>query len=771
MAVRTIGGIAVALNGRTADFQRKFATAEKTLLRFSNRAEMLGKKMAALGRTMTMSVTLPLLGIAAAGVKAFAGFDKAMVESTAIMGNLSDVMRKKLEDTAKQMSLKTTFAAKELAESYYFLASAGMDAVGSLKALEPVEKFAQAGAFNLSTATSLLAGSQSALGMKVSDSVKNMKNMLKVSDTLTMATRLADATTEQFAVALTRSGAGMKAYGVSLETGVAVLAALAEKQLKAEHGGEVFSRMLRLMIPAAIKNAQAYKELGVAVFDTQGNLRNFGDIIRDIETAFVGMTTKAKSAALEALGFRARVQGAILPLIGMSGRIREFEARLKKAGGTTKDVANKQLKSFSAQMKILWNRIVLAGTGIGKVLVPTIRKLAKRIESVVNWFNRLSFQQKENIIKWAAIVAAIGPALIIIGKMSIGIAALVKTFTMLTGVFNVLILKTPAVVASLRSILAASISLKAGLIGVALGLGYFTGRLLNWLSDGSLEEWATNLWKFLGVTERKLTELEKRNERILKKIQAARAVSTKKENETLKSLEKRLKSLDEEWFKRFARSRKIIASYKEEGRSVKGLVSILNSQEIAYVKQRRELERLIKMQEPKLVGKPTVLEPTKATNVLLTMEENLQAKILKMVQEKQKTYGDSIRLSALLVKMQERLERDLQEEYRFTKKQLVRKKMELEEVLKLQKALTLSTQEEIKPKPFAMGGGRQHAAAVEKGTVEAHSVELRQQQTMNKVERNTKDTTKGVDKLLEATREIVRAIQPSVEGDVVEIPA
>jgi hypothetical protein len=72
------------------------------------------------------------------------------------------------------------------------------------------------------------------------------------------------------------------------------------------------------MIPAATENAKAYKQLGISVLDSGGNLRNMADILGDMETAFGDMSPKVRSAALEALGFQKRMQQVIIPLLGAS---------------------------------------------------------------------------------------------------------------------------------------------------------------------------------------------------------------------------------------------------------------------------------------------------------------------------------------------------------------------------------------------------------------------------------------------------------------------
>ena len=97
-------------------------------------------------------------------LKTFAGFDDALNQSLAIMGDVSDAMRKDMAQAAKDVARETRFNATDAAESYFFLASAGLDAKQSIEALPQVAQFAQAGMFDMAQATDLLTDAQSALG-------------------------------------------------------------------------------------------------------------------------------------------------------------------------------------------------------------------------------------------------------------------------------------------------------------------------------------------------------------------------------------------------------------------------------------------------------------------------------------------------------------------------------------------------------------------------------------------------------------------------------
>ena len=65
---------------------------------------------------------------------------------------------------------------------------------------------------------------------------------------------------------------------------------------------------------------------------------------------------------------------------------------------------------------------------IGGALIPVFQKMMGAMSDLISWFSGLTKEQKDNVIKWGLIAAAIGPVLIVIGKMSTGLASLIGGF-------------------------------------------------------------------------------------------------------------------------------------------------------------------------------------------------------------------------------------------------------------------------------------------------------------------------------------------------------
>jgi TP901 family phage tail tape measure protein len=360
------GTLRVRIIGDASDLQRTLGNATGRLTRFARHGAL------ALGAATVAGV--------AASVRSFANFDQAMTNSLAIMGDVSDTMRRDMSNAAREVATTTQFSATQAAEAYFFLASAGLDAAASIEAMPRVAAFAQAGQFDLARATDLLTDAQSALGMAADDTAENLQNMIRVSDVLVRANTLANASVEQFSEALTqKAGAALRNLNKDVEEGVAVLAVYADQGSKGSEAGTRLNATLEGLTRTARENRDEYERLNVAVFDSQGEMRNMADIVSDLEGAFAGMSTEQRDAELASLGLTRQARDGIIALLGNSEAIRDYESALRDAAGTTDEVANNQMQTFWAQLGLVKDQFVDVGLSIGEALMPALMEFA-------NWF-------------------------------------------------------------------------------------------------------------------------------------------------------------------------------------------------------------------------------------------------------------------------------------------------------------------------------------------------------------------------------------------------
>lgn len=312
------------------------------------------KKFSKIAGGIAAAAGAAVAGIAVAGVREFVKFDEALNKSTAIMGDVSDALRTEMSDAARDVAKQTRFSAEEAAESYFFLASAGLDAEQQIAAMPQVAAFAQAGMFDMATATDLATDAQSALGLASDDAAENQANLTRVTDVFVKANTLANTSVEELATALTsKAGNALKTVGKDVEEGAATLALFADQGIKGQRAGTLLTNTLFGLTDNAQKNSGAFKRLGIEVFNSEGELNNMADIAADVTNAFDGMSEEQKLAEISALGFTKQTREGVLALVDNEDTLREYEDAMRDAGGTTQEVAENQLATPGAQFDLL----------------------------------------------------------------------------------------------------------------------------------------------------------------------------------------------------------------------------------------------------------------------------------------------------------------------------------------------------------------------------------------------------------------------------------
>ena len=397
---------------------------------------LAGGKLANFAKIGAGVVAGALIGITKGvidSVQAFANFDDKMTQSLAIM-QTTTAQQEQMGRVAREVATQTAISATESAEAYFFLASAGLDAEQSIQALPQVAKFAQAGMFDMATATDLATDAQSALGLTVDDAIQNLQNLTRVTDVLVKANTLANATVQQFSEALTnKAGAALKVVSKDIEEGVAVLSAFADRGVKGAEAGEKLNQVLRDIPRATAKNAKEFKALGLELFDTEGNMKNVADVIEELDRVLGPMSDELKASTLDQLGLNRGVADAVKILSGAGDEIRNYENELRNAGGTTEAVAQKQLESFKSQVTILQNQLNNLAITIGEDIVPALTNMTKGLQTTVeriqNFRNRVNASEessKKFKLALIGIVAVLGPLAPVATAVGIAIAGLTR---------------------------------------------------------------------------------------------------------------------------------------------------------------------------------------------------------------------------------------------------------------------------------------------------------------------------------------------------------
>lgn len=127
--------------------------------------------------------------------------------------------------------------------------------------------------------------------------------------------------------------------------------------------------------------------------------------------------------------FARLADGSVVPL---NEALKSGQEIMEEFSGAAEAMANVMLDNFSGDLTILKSQLQELAISLGKLLMPYLRELVTKLQNVVTWLSGLDDQQKRQIMKIAALVAAIGPLLMIVGNLTRAIGSIIDFGGILT---------------------------------------------------------------------------------------------------------------------------------------------------------------------------------------------------------------------------------------------------------------------------------------------------------------------------------------------------
>ena len=121
----------------------------------------------------------------------------------------------------------------------------------------------------------------------------------ELSDVLAKTSATTNTDVSQLGEALKYAGANASAMGLDIQQTSAILGIFADNGIKGSMAGTTLNAILRDMSKKAEDGKMAIGDMTVSIYDGEGNMRDFGDILADVEKATVGMSDSARNNALQ----------------------------------------------------------------------------------------------------------------------------------------------------------------------------------------------------------------------------------------------------------------------------------------------------------------------------------------------------------------------------------------------------------------------------------------------------------------------------------------
>lgn len=368
-------------------------SSEKTLAVLS--------KIASIGLgSLNASITTATTGLTAltGGMGALVGksvevgksFESAMSQVMATAGMTKDTMSivngqsvnayDTLSNKAKELGANTQFSASQVAESFNYMALAGWKTEEQLNGIDGILNLAAASGMNLANTCDLVTDYLSAFGMESQEAGT-------MADMMAYAQSNSNTTVQDLADAYGNCASNMNANGQSITTTTALLSKLADQGLKGSEAGTALSASMRDIVNSMEDGQITIGDTSIAVADSEGNFRDYIDILSDIEKATDGMGTAQKTSALSTVFTSYSIKAMNMLMQTGADNVEEFSEKLKDCDGYAEQAAKTLNDNLAGDMKSLSSAAEGVQIAIADKLNPSLRELAQNGTKYLKEFN------------------------------------------------------------------------------------------------------------------------------------------------------------------------------------------------------------------------------------------------------------------------------------------------------------------------------------------------------------------------------------------------
>lgn len=461
--------------------QSEADTASKNIAtKIGNNLQSAGKSMTSAGSTLTKTVTTPVLGLGIAAVKVTSDFESAMSKVSAISGATGGDLDK-LNQKAQEMGAKTKFSATESAEAFTYMAMAGWKTEDMLDGIDGIMNLAAADGLDLATTSDIVTDALTAFGLSASDSGHFADVLAKASSNASTNVSMLG---ESFKYAAPVAGA----LGYSAEDTAIALGLMANAGIRGSQGGTALRGSLTRLIKPTDDAAALMEQYGLSMTNADGSMKSLGEVMNMLRDKLGGLT-EAEQAQVAAQIFGQEAMSGMLAIINASDSdYAKLTDAIYDADGAAQQMADTMLDNLSGQLTLLKSALEGLAIQFGEILMPYIKQFVTWLQNLTQKLQELTPEQKEQIVKWAAIAAAIGPVLMVLGKLTSSVGSIITTFG-----------KIPGAIAKAKSaftaVSAAIGGISAPVVAVVAVIGVLIAAFANlWKTNEEFRNKMTAIW-------------------------------------------------------------------------------------------------------------------------------------------------------------------------------------------------------------------------------------------------------------------------------------
>lgn len=451
----------IELQAKIEGFLGSLGQVGKEADKLGGKLQKIGKKVTKVGEDLTKTFTLPIAAGFGAAIKTSADFESAMAKTKSVIKDLDEDGVQQLEDRIRSLAQSTKYTATETADAAYYMGMAGWDAEQIFAGLPAVLNLATASGEDLATTSDIVTDALTAFGLEAEDAVH-------FTDILAETSRSANTNVSLLGESFKYAAPVAGKLGYSVEDVALALGLMANSGIKGSIAGTSLRNLFQRMVHPSNETATAMEQLGISLQDDTGRMYSFKEVMDQFRKSMGDLATPSEEVQMQIAELNAQLEDgtiseedyseALEGLIGsvngaaaaestrlaaMIGGARAMPGLLAIVNSAEKDyngladaignsdnvaenMATTMNDTLAGQFTILVSQLQELAIQFGEILLPVVKDVVAWFQDMVTKLQEMDPETKEMILKIAGVVAAIGPLLIIGGKLTTGIGGMMK---------------------------------------------------------------------------------------------------------------------------------------------------------------------------------------------------------------------------------------------------------------------------------------------------------------------------------------------------------
>ena len=391
--------------------EEQAAKTNTTLLKIDEvggKLKDVGDKVSGVGKAL-MPVSAGVTALGTAAVKMTSDFDSGMSRVAAISGATDEELAK-LRQTAKDLGASTACSAAEAAAGMETQASAGFEVNEIIEAMPGMLDLAASSGEDLASSADIAASTLRGFGMDASEAGH-------VADVLAQNAAATNAAVADTGEAMKYIAPLANTVGLEFEEVAASIGIMANAGIKGSQAGTTLRGALSRLAKPTDPMIAKMDELGLSFYNADGQMKSLSEMVSMLQTNMEGLTDEQKQNALVTLFGQEALSGMMVLMEAGPEQIDALTDSYRNCDGAAASMAETMMDNLGGDIEELGGSIETLAISVGEIMIPVIREIVAKLQEFMDKLNALDPATKELIVKIGLVVAALGPFLLILGKI------------------------------------------------------------------------------------------------------------------------------------------------------------------------------------------------------------------------------------------------------------------------------------------------------------------------------------------------------------------